>query len=86
VPEVKWVKPGEDAGRAMLDKFIETKARKFAEDRNKFALPDASSNVSPFLHYGQLSAQRCILEARRARARSREGMDAFIEELYVRVS
>lgn len=72
MPEVTWIKPGEAAARAALDgpQGFLTPARlsKYADKRNDPTV-QALSNLSPYLHYGQLSAQRAALEAAKHRAK-----------------
>lgn len=41
----------------------------------------ALSNLSPWLHYGQLSAQRAALEAAKLRTKHKESVEGFLEEL-----
>jgi len=53
--------PGENAAHKKLSQFIETGLKKYAEGRND-ALADAQSDLSPYLHYGQLSSLRVLLE------------------------
>ncbi len=44
---------------------------------------DGQSNLSPYLHFGQISAQRVALEVSKASVDA-EAKDAFLEELIVR--
>jgi hypothetical protein len=41
----------------------------------------ALSNLSPWLHFGQLSPQRAALEAAKLRGKHRESVEGFLEEL-----
>jgi deoxyribodipyrimidine photolyase len=41
----------------------------------------ALSNLSPWLHFGQLAPQRAALEAAKLRAKHRESVEGFLEEL-----
>lgn len=45
---------------------------------------DSQSNLSPYLHYGSISAQRVILEAQKYKAHSAESYNSFLEELVIR--
>lgn len=85
VPEVSWIKPGEDAALEALSNFL-TKVRlsKYATKRNDPGIPDALSGLSPFLHFGHLSPQRAALEAAKNKAVHKESVDSFLEELVVR--
>lgn len=82
IPEVSWIKPGEKAARRMLRAFIKQKLTSYPEERNDPTL-DRQSNLSPYLHFGQLSALRAALEVRASSA-SPEAKEAFLEELIVR--
>jgi len=80
--EVNWIKPGEHAARRALRKFINQRLRRYHLDRND-PNKDAQSNLSPYLHFGQLAAQRVAIEVRKADA-PEEAKSAFLEELIVR--
>ncbi len=82
IQEVSWIKPGEKAARKMLRAFIKQKLTSYPEERNDPTL-DGQSNLSPYLHFGQLSGLRVALEVRASSA-SREAKESFLEELIVR--
>jgi deoxyribodipyrimidine photo-lyase len=82
VREVSWLRPGERAAQHALDRFISTRLDRYFEDRNDPNLP-GQSNLSTYLHFGQLSAQRVAREVMRAQVRERS-REAFLEELIVR--
>ncbi len=82
VPPVEWVKPGESYARRALNAFIEQKLDGYNLKRNNPTL-DWQSDLSPYLHFGQLSAQRIAIEVSRRAAASPDS-DAFLEELVVR--
>jgi len=65
-----------------LKSFIDKKLPRYADMRNDPSR-DGQSNLSPYLHFGQLSAQRAALEADNVHcpAMSKE---TFLEELIVR--
>lgn len=71
VPELEWCEPGEQAAMEVLmgDKkgFLTTRLKNYSSDRNNPMKPKALSGLSPYLHFGQISAQRCALEARKVR-------------------
>lgn len=71
VPELEWCEPGEQAALEVLmgDKngFLKARLRNYAEDRNNPLKPKALSGLSSYLHFGQISAQRCALEAQKVR-------------------
>jgi deoxyribodipyrimidine photo-lyase len=82
IPEVDWIKPGEKQAVRMLKIFLEKKLPSYAITRNDPAV-DGQSNLSPYLHFGQLSARRVALDVENA-ADDKASRDAFLEELIVR--
>lgn len=71
VPEIEWCEPGEAAGLEMLmgnkNGFLTTRLKNYSTDRNNPLKPKGLSCLSPYLHFGQISAQRCALEAHKLR-------------------
>ncbi|KAL2902254.1 Deoxyribodipyrimidine photo-lyase [Bienertia sinuspersici] len=88
VPEIDWCEPGETAALEVLkgsqNGFLTKRLKNYATDRNIPLKPKALSGLSPYLHFGQISAQRCAFEARNVRKVAPEAVDAFVEELIVR--
>ena len=82
VKEVDWIKPGEKAAINNLNHFLENKFEQYHELRND-PNKDAQSNLSPYLHFGQISAQRVALEIQRFNG-NKESEKSFLEELIVR--
>lgn len=82
VPEAGWIKPGAQAGMAALKGFVSERLSRYAADAND-PNRDAQSGLSPYLHFGQLSAQRVALEVHGADA-SEAAKSAFLEQLIVR--
>ncbi len=82
VAEVDWLNAGSKAGAKMLRDFIRNKLANYDADRNDPNI-DGQSNLSPYLHFGQISAQRVALEVQKADA-PRKSKEAFLEELIVR--
>jgi deoxyribodipyrimidine photo-lyase len=82
VSAVDWIRPGEKAALSMLKQFIETRLSEYEKKRNDPTL-DGQSNLSPYLHFGQISAQRVALEIQKKNP-SNSKQDAFLEELIVR--
>lgn len=82
VGEVGWVRPGEKAAARAFKRFLNKKLDRYAADRNDPNL-DGQSGLSPYLHFGQLSAQRVALEVLKAPV-SEGSREAFLEELIVR--
>jgi len=62
--------------------FLEQGLSVYKARRNDPSL-QGQSNLSPYLHFGQISAQRIVLEALQNPAR-KASRDAFLEELIVR--
>lgn len=81
-----WITPGGRAARMALDRFISQRLPKYAMLRNN-PVVEGQSGLSPYLHFGHLSAQRVALEVSRATSGNpgmHESKDAFLEELIVR--
>ncbi|SPP75572.1 deoxyribodipyrimidine photo-lyase-like [Drosophila guanche] len=83
VDEVQWAKPGYKAACLQLYEFCSRRLGKFNDKRNDPTV-DALSGLSPWLHFGQISAQRCALEVQRYRSQHKASADAFCEEAIVR--
>lgn len=74
--------PGKTEGMKKLEEFIEERLTGYAERRND-PVADAQSGLSPYLHFGQISAQRVAWEVKRSKAPMQD-REAFLEELIVR--
>ncbi|XP_062136050.1 deoxyribodipyrimidine photo-lyase-like [Drosophila sulfurigaster albostrigata] len=83
VDEVEWAKPGYKAACRQLYEFCTHRLRDFNEKRND-PMADAVSGLSPWLHFGQISAQRCILEVKRYAGKYKASVEGFCEETIVR--
>ncbi|XP_068995548.1 CPD photolyase [Embiotoca jacksoni] len=83
VGEPEWAKPGTKAGMAMLESFIDVRLNMFGTQRND---PNAValSQLSPWIRFGHLSAQRVSLQVQRSGKNAGQSISAFIEELVVR--
>ena len=82
VPEVHWLKPGKAAAKKVFLDFLRSKLAHYDRLRND-PTQDGQSHLSPYLHFGQLSAQRIALEVIRSNAPP-AAEEAFLEELIVR--
>jgi deoxyribodipyrimidine photo-lyase len=82
VEEVDWLESGEAAAKKTLQKFISKKLDAYNKMRND-PNAEALSNLSPYLHFGQIAAQRIALEVQKSDA-SDESKEAYLEELIVR--
>jgi len=83
VKAVDWLEPGEDEAKKTLKNFIKNKLNDYPEKRND-PTEDGQSNLSPYLHFGQISAQRVALEINRAKGISKKAKEEFLEELIIR--
>jgi deoxyribodipyrimidine photo-lyase len=79
IPDAGWNEPGERAAGRCLAQFLTDKLSRYDLDRNDPSL-EGQSNLSPYLHFGQISAQRVAIQA----LASREDASSFLEELIVR--
>ncbi len=82
VGPVTWLTPGPTAARAALTRFVTQRLPGYAVRRNDPS-QNGQSDLSPYLHFGQLAPQRVALEITRAAA-PEEDKQAFLEELIVR--
>uniref|UniRef100_A0A7N6AN66 Deoxyribodipyrimidine photo-lyase n=1 Tax=Anabas testudineus TaxID=64144 RepID=A0A7N6AN66_ANATE len=83
VGETEWAKPGTKAGMAMLQSFIDARLKLFGTHRND---PNAAalSQLSPWIRFGHLSAQRAALQVKRHGKSTSQSIASFLEELVVR--
>lgn len=82
VLEVDWIRPGEKAAKQMLSHFRQHNLSDYDAKRND-PNQDGQSNLSPYLHFGQISAQRVALEIKKS-STTTSNKQAFLEELIVR--
>lgn len=82
IKAVSGLEPGESAAQTRLRDFVDGRLNRYADERND-PNSGAVSALSPYLHFGQLSAQYAALEAARSSA-SEANRAAFIEELFIR--
>ena len=73
--------PGENAANDILQKFIETKLDNYSIDRND-PNKNGISNISPYLHFGHISAQRIALILNQFQ--EDESVASYLEELIIR--
>jgi deoxyribodipyrimidine photo-lyase len=79
VSPVDWLTPGRKSAEKMLAKFIENKLARYESDCNDPTM-DGLSNLSPFLHFGQISPQRVALEIQNCHA-TISAKEAFLDQL-----
>ena len=82
VKEIDWLKPGETSALKSFKYFLKNKFENYYELRNDPSR-DYQSNLSPYLHFGQISAQRVALETQKFDG-NKESEKSFLEELIVR--
>jgi deoxyribodipyrimidine photo-lyase len=82
IPEADWITPGEKAASMVLRNFVQKNIAFYDSKRNDPAA-GGQSGLSPYLHFGQLSAQRVALEVSASDA-PKKSREAFLEELIVR--
>lgn len=82
IDEVQGFMPGSTAGRQALERFLKERLARYDNDRNDPTLA-GQSDLSPWLHFGQISAQRVALEVSRTGV-GEENRKAFLEQLVVR--
>ncbi len=82
VKPVNWLKPGEDAALDIFEYFLQYNLSKYADKRND---PNEKvlSIISPYLHFGQISAQRAVLELTSGKHPDLN-TQSFLEELIIR--
>ncbi|CAJ1071952.1 CPD photolyase [Xyrichtys novacula] len=83
VGETEWAKPGTKAGIAMLESFIDVRLKLFDTQRNDPNAP-ALSQLSPWIRFGHLSAQRVALQVQHSGRKAGVSVASYIEELVVR--
>ncbi len=83
IPPVDWLKPGSTAGLEVLDRFLAESLSAYDQLRND---PNAGvlSNLSPYLHFGQLSSQSVALRVLKEQNTPSKSRQSFLEELIVR--
>lgn len=82
VKEVEWIKPGEKYALETLEYFLKEKFENYYSKRNDPTV-DGQSNLSPYLHFGHISAQRVALETKRLNGNP-DSEKVFLEELIIR--
>ena len=82
VKEVDWIKPGESEAQKTFNHFLKKKFENYHELRND-PTKDYQSNLSPYLHFGQISAQRIAHDTEKFKGNP-ESKKVFLEELIVR--
>ncbi len=82
VKPVEWIRPGESEAKKVLNQFITNKLKTYEHNHSNPAYEN-ESNLSPYLHFGQISSQRIAIEIKK----SDSGLinkDAFLEQIIIR--
>ncbi len=82
VKPITWLKPGEKQAKLMLADFIRNKLQFYHIQRNN-PNADKESNLSPYLHFGQISSHRVALDIMHSYSLS-EAKESFLEEIITR--
>ncbi len=82
LPIIDWIHPGEKNAEEMLNTFLENKLSTYSSKRNDPNL-DGTSNLSPYIHFGQISPQKIALEII-THFPSTTDSNSYLEELIVR--
>lgn len=82
VAEVTWLTPGSAAAKQRLDNFVRTALADYGEKGND-PTRDMQSNLSPYLHFGQLAPQRAALTVMQQEPLSASS-SSYLEELIIR--
>lgn len=86
IPPVDHFTPGEEAAKRKLRYFLDNQVSDYDELRND-PNQDVLSDMSPYLHFGQISSQYIVHAAREHKAiypGAQNAIDSFLEELVVR--
>ncbi len=82
VKPLTWIIPGEEQAKIALETFCRERMSKYPEglvDPSK----NAQSDLSPYLHFGQLASQRAVLRVRESSA-NESVQSLFIEQIVVK--
>ncbi|AUA60323.1 DNA photolyase [Operophtera brumata nucleopolyhedrovirus] len=80
VKPIEWATAGYHNAVKALEEFFRYNHKKYDLLKKKQDRDDVLGNLSPWLHFGQISAQRIMLYARSTGA----DIDIFIEEFFIR--
>ncbi|XP_011311461.1 deoxyribodipyrimidine photo-lyase-like isoform X2 [Fopius arisanus] len=83
VDRVEWCKPGYRGAVEQLEMFVTERLKNYNEKRND-PVEDATSGLSPWFHFGQISVARVILEVEEHKKSCQASVNSFMEEAIVR--
>lgn len=82
VKPVKWLTPSSFYAEKELDNFLETKLNFYEENRND-PTKNVLSNMSVYLHFGQISSQRIAIRVLKSDTLCKN-KEAYLEEMVIR--
>lgn len=82
-PVTRFFKGGTSQARKRFENFIQNKLHRYVENRNQPQTDDLSQ-MSPYLHFGQISPLYLALCLKAIADRLKEAREAYLEELIVR--
>jgi deoxyribodipyrimidine photo-lyase len=82
-PVSRFFEGGTSQGKVRLAEFIKKHFHRYVENRNQPQTDDISQ-MSPYLHFGQLSPLYLALQIQASGSRFKEAQSAYLEELIVR--
>ena len=74
---------GSKQAEKLLQFFLKTNLKRFSEDRNQ-PIEHATSHMSPYLHFGQISSLEIALAVKEHAHINKTSADSYLEELIVR--
>lgn len=77
------IRGGTSVARKKLQYFIRSHLKGYADSRNDPAFPQCSE-LSPYLHFGQISPIEVALKIKSSKSGSSKDKEAFLEELLIR--
>jgi len=83
IPASTSFRGGQKEAERHLDQFLENRLRRYAKDRNEPSC-HATSNMSPYLHFGMISTLEIALKAKEHAEKHGYMVGEYLEELIVR--
>ncbi len=83
VAPIDWIKPGETEAWKNFTFFLQNKLDNYYSTRNN-PVHDSTSHLSPYLHFGQISAQQIVMQILKNRDETDNNVKAFLEQIIIR--
>jgi deoxyribodipyrimidine photo-lyase len=83
IQPVSWIKPGRAAAKKTLGIFIRKRLHLYSSSAND-PTSGVQSDLSAYIHFGQIAAQRIALEIKGFKTKADENILSFLEQLVVR--